>query len=178
MHNELDLKQALSNLLDEKTFLSEGGTIGFGLLHEYPVSKNEGSLTRVLGCLKGSDAAIRRVCASLGLELKPKVLYKETYRSVLILLDKFVELGYVDTMFEFLLCMANTTMKMNQSTRNVSSSDRVGWRKMAVARLNIMMNFASFNIFIVRPPSSPTQAHLPGSCAISASSSLVSRSRM
>jgi len=104
MHNELDLKQALSNLLDEKTFLPEGGTIGFGLLHEYPVSKNEGSLARVLGCLKGSDAAIRRVCASLGLELKPKVLYKETYGSVLILLDEFVELGYVDTAFQCLLC--------------------------------------------------------------------------
>jgi len=104
IHNELNLKQALSNLLDEKTFLPEGGTIGFGLLHKYPVSKDKGSPANVLNCLKGSDAAIRRVCASLGLELKPKVLYKETYGSVLILLDKFIELGYVDTAFECLLC--------------------------------------------------------------------------
>ena len=53
---------------------------------------------------QGRDAAIRRVCASLGLELEPKVLYKETYGNVLILLDKFIELDYVDTTFECLLC--------------------------------------------------------------------------
>ena len=77
MLNELNLKQVLSSLLEEETFLPEGGTIGFGLLHKYPVSKAEGSLASVLNCLKGSDAAIRRVCASLGLDLKPQVLYKE-----------------------------------------------------------------------------------------------------
>jgi hypothetical protein len=75
--NELNLKQALLDLLDEKRFLPEGGTIGFGLLHKYPVSKTKGTLESVLKCLKGSDAAIRRVCASLGLELSPKVIYKE-----------------------------------------------------------------------------------------------------
>jgi hypothetical protein len=104
MLNEFNLKQTLSDLLDEKAFLPEGGTIGFGLLHKYPVSKAKGSLESVLNCLKGSDAAIRRVCSSLGLELKPKVIYKETYGSVLILLDKFVELRYVDTAFQCLMC--------------------------------------------------------------------------
>ncbi len=80
MPNELKLKQALSDLLDEKTFLPEGGTIGFGLLHKYPVSKSKGSIESVLNCLKGSDSALRRICASaasLGLELKPKVIYQE-----------------------------------------------------------------------------------------------------
>jgi hypothetical protein len=109
MLNELNLKQALSKLLEETTFLPEGGTIGFGLLHKYPVSKTEGSLASVLNCLKGSDAAIRRVCASLGLDLKPKVLYKETYGSVLILLERFVEFGYVDTAFECLMCRETNT---------------------------------------------------------------------
>ena len=104
MPNELKLKQAVSDLLDEKTFLPEGGTIGFGLLHKYPVSKAKGSLESVLNCLKGSDSALRRVCASLGLELKPRVIYKETYGRVLILMDGFIELGYVDTKLEYLLC--------------------------------------------------------------------------
>jgi hypothetical protein len=94
MLNELKLKQALSDLLDEKTFLPEGGTVGFGLLHKYPVSKTEGSLESVFSCLKGSDAAIRRVCASLGLDLKPKVLYK--LGNVMTLVDHFVELDYVE----------------------------------------------------------------------------------
>lgn len=78
--------------------------IGFGLLHKYPVSKDEGSLKSVLNILKGSDATIRRVCSSLGLELKPKVLYKETEGEVLILLDEFFELGYIDTSFDYLMC--------------------------------------------------------------------------
>lgn len=108
IHNEYDLKQALSDLLNEETFLPEGGTIGFGLLHKYPVSKADGSLASVLNCLKGSDAAIQRVCSSLGLVLKPKVLYKENYGNVLIVSDEFVEFGYVDTAFQCLMCRENT----------------------------------------------------------------------
>ena len=104
MPNELKLKQALSDLLDEKTFLPEGGTIGFGLLHKYPVSKDEGNIESVLNCLKGTDSALRRVCSSLGLELKPKVIYQE---DALILMDQFIELGYVDTALECLLCRDN-----------------------------------------------------------------------
>ena len=105
MFNELKLKQALLELLDEPTFLPEGGLIGFGLRHKYPVSKTERSLAKVLSCLKGSDAIIRRVCASVGLELKPNVIYKETYGEVLILVDKFVELDFqIDTSFQDLMC--------------------------------------------------------------------------
>ena len=106
MPNELQLKQALSNLLDEKKFLPEGGTIGFGLLHKYPVSKSQGSLERVLNCLKGSDSALRRVCASLGLELKPKVIYKE---DVLVLTDEFIDLRdcYIDTTLEDFMCTSH-----------------------------------------------------------------------
>ena len=102
--NELNLKQALLDLLDEQTFLPEGGTIGFGLLHKYPVSKTKGTLNSVLNCLKGSDAAIRRVCASLGLELKAKVIYKEMHRDILILMDRFVKLDHVESSFEYLMC--------------------------------------------------------------------------
>jgi len=105
MPNELNLKQALSELLDEKTFLPEGGTIGFGLLHKYPVSKSKGNIESVLNCLKGSDSALRRVCASLGLELKPKVIYKEKYGDVLMMMDEFIELpGSYDDSLECFLC--------------------------------------------------------------------------
>ena len=107
MLNEVNLKQALSDLLNEKTFLPEGGTIGFGLLHKYPVSKAKGSLESVLKCLKGSDAAIRRVCSSLGLELKPKVIYSEKDGEALMLFDEFVELStdsYIDESLECLMC--------------------------------------------------------------------------
>jgi hypothetical protein len=101
MINEITLKQALSDLLVEQTFLPEGGTIGFGLLHMYPVSKTEGSLQSVVNCLKGSDAAIYRVCTSLGLELKPKVIYEDSSEEYQILLGGFVEFGsQVDSSFQ------------------------------------------------------------------------------
>ena len=102
--NDLSLKQALSDLLAEKEFLPEGGTVGFGLRHKYPVSKTDGTLESVLGCLKGSDASIRRVCSSLGLELKPKVIYKGTEEEVFILVDEFPKLEYVDASLERYLC--------------------------------------------------------------------------
>jgi hypothetical protein len=111
MPNELKLKQALLDLLDDKTFLPEGGTIGFGLLHQYPVSKTKGSLKGVLNCLKGSDAALRRVCASFGLKLKLKVIYRENGGGVLILTDGFMSLDYVDEPFEWLLCRNNKRSK-------------------------------------------------------------------
>ena len=104
MPNELKSKEALSELLDDKTFLPEGGTIGFGLLHKYPVSKSEGNLGSVLNCLKGSNSALRRVCSSLGLELKPKVICKEQNGDVLILMDQFIDLpGYYENSLECFL---------------------------------------------------------------------------
>jgi len=113
MLSELKFKQALSDLLDEKTFLPKGGNIGFGLLHQYPVSKTQGSLERVIHCLKGSDAAIRRVCASLGLDLKPKVLYKdsETRGHVMTLVDEFVETDYIEESLEDFLCSSGFIVK-------------------------------------------------------------------
>jgi len=111
MHNEAKLKQALSDLLSEENFLPEGGTIGFGLLHKYPVSKSSGGLKQVLSCLKGSDAMIRRVCEFLGLELTPKVIYHEKYGDVLILVDGFVELEYVDSGLAELMCEEKSSHK-------------------------------------------------------------------
>jgi hypothetical protein len=93
--NELNMKEVLSDLLGEKTFLPGGGTIGFGRIQD------KGSFESFLNYLKGSDAAIRRLCASLGLDL----IYKKTFGSVLILLDQFVEFGYVDTAFQSLIEM-------------------------------------------------------------------------
>jgi len=116
MPNELKLKQALSDLLDKKTFLPEGGTIGFGLLHKYPVSKDKGNIESVLNCLKGTDSVLWHVCLSLGLELKLKVIYKESYGDVLILMDEFIKLDYVDTALECLLCRDNNKWSLDQGS--------------------------------------------------------------
>ncbi len=100
MSNEFKLKQALSDLLEEKTFLLEGGTMDFRLLYKYPISKTEGRNLE-------SNSVLQHICLSLGLELKLKVIYKETYGSVLILADQFVDFGYVNTLFRSLICKEN-----------------------------------------------------------------------
>ena len=90
--NEAALKSALSHLLLDPEFLPEGGNLGFGLQHQYPVSKNE-SIAELLNCLKGSDSVIRRVCKDLSLDASLKVMYLDEYYNHLIMVDKVVDLS-------------------------------------------------------------------------------------
>ena len=65
---------ALKITLQDKDFLREGGTLGFGLQYQYPVSyrtKTEDLQNR----LKGSDAHIWNVCSDLGLNPKLWITY-------------------------------------------------------------------------------------------------------
>jgi hypothetical protein len=72
--SELAFKEALSDILADDRVLPEGGTLGFGLRHEYPI-KPKTPLQHVLPYLKGSDAIIQRVCAQLSLALLVNVVY-------------------------------------------------------------------------------------------------------
>ncbi|PBK68257.1 hypothetical protein ARMSODRAFT_1085550 [Armillaria solidipes] len=56
------LKTVLEKLLADRNFLPEGGLLGFGLRHQYP--------------LKGSDANILRVCRDLSLDTNVRILYR------------------------------------------------------------------------------------------------------
>ncbi|KAH9831433.1 uncharacterized protein C8Q71DRAFT_715313 [Rhodofomes roseus] len=68
---ESSLKAALQHLLDDPTFLPEGGHLGFCLSHQYPVESDRGAgakaLSEVSGMLKGSDASLASVFTALGL---------------------------------------------------------------------------------------------------------------
>jgi hypothetical protein len=55
---EIAFRTTLSALLSNKTFMEEGGYLGFGLHHEYPLDPNAG-LGDLINRLKGSDAIIR-----------------------------------------------------------------------------------------------------------------------
>lgn len=87
---ELALKSAFRALLEDKKYLPEGGLLGFGLRHEYPVDltevkcshsrddKPKSQLTpidQLLGALKGSDAILQKVCKDLGLKVDLQMLY-------------------------------------------------------------------------------------------------------
>ena len=65
-----NLQSTLQNLLKSPDFLPEGGTLGFGLAHLYPVTfKSE--LKDMTKYLKGEDAHVYRAC--LGLQLNPSL---------------------------------------------------------------------------------------------------------
>ncbi|KAF8425078.1 hypothetical protein L210DRAFT_3567602 [Boletus edulis BED1] len=59
--SHLQLKQALVDLVNDKSKLPNGGYLGFGLAHEY---------------LKGSDRALADVCDALGLRYSLRLLYR------------------------------------------------------------------------------------------------------
>ncbi|KAI0293290.1 hypothetical protein B0F90DRAFT_1763795 [Multifurca ochricompacta] len=75
--NERTFRTTLEALLENGEFLPEGGTLGFGLRHVYPVVQR-GSLNHVYDLLKGSDAAIYRSFRALGFD-PVLYLYHEWY---------------------------------------------------------------------------------------------------
>jgi len=95
--NETAFKAALSDLLADASVLPQGGPLGFGLHHEYPVTvKTE--LSTLNDRLKGSDAIIRRVCSQLSLDTSLKVIYKEDKYSRIfnIMTNRFADLSQDD----------------------------------------------------------------------------------
>lgn len=73
---ETTFKTALSTLLSDNTFMKEGGYLGFGLQHEYPLDPAVG-LGNLINCLKGNDAIIQRVCSDLSLQTMLHVIYED-----------------------------------------------------------------------------------------------------
>jgi hypothetical protein len=67
---------ALSKLLSDDTFLEEGGFLGFGLQHEYPLDPKDG-IRNLINYLKGSDAIIHRVCSQHSLQTMLRVVYQD-----------------------------------------------------------------------------------------------------
>jgi hypothetical protein len=93
--NKAEFKSTLSRLLLDPEFLPQGGRLGFGLQHQYPVDSKTGSVEGLLDCLKGSDAVIYRVCQELSLEASLQVMY--SYDDRLVMVPKVVDMsGYPD----------------------------------------------------------------------------------
>lgn len=86
--HETKFREVLQRLLDDPTFLPEGGSIGFGLRYQYPVEKRKEqnpllpykSLSVAQQCLKGSDAVIMAVARELTLAASLRVLYQPDER--------------------------------------------------------------------------------------------------
>ncbi|KAH9953970.1 hypothetical protein BC827DRAFT_1272990 [Russula dissimulans] len=71
--HERAFRENLEALLENPEFLPDGGTLGFGLRHVYPI--NDG-IKHVYGLLKGSDAVVYRSACALGFEPLLYMIYE------------------------------------------------------------------------------------------------------
>ena len=71
-----NLQSTLQKLLKSPEFLPDGGTLGFGLAHQYPVTfKTE--LKDMIEYLKGEDAHVYRACKLLQLQPSLRMVYDD-----------------------------------------------------------------------------------------------------
>ncbi|KAG1718203.1 hypothetical protein EDB19DRAFT_1800771 [Suillus lakei] len=100
--NELEFKAAFSSLLEDSSVLPNGGKLGFGLRHEYPVNVQT-DLTELIGCLKGGDALIYKVCTQLSLDASLKVVYRDDDSEHDIMIDGIANLegAYMNNRLSF-----------------------------------------------------------------------------
>ncbi|KIP10915.1 hypothetical protein PHLGIDRAFT_45907, partial [Phlebiopsis gigantea 11061_1 CR5-6] len=61
------LRDALAQLLADKTFLPRGGFIGFGLSHQYATTSRKTTSLSEITAMKGKDAVLMKVCKGLGI---------------------------------------------------------------------------------------------------------------
>jgi hypothetical protein len=76
---EVKIRESLIELLNNPSFLPDGGLVGFGLSHLYPIDfdyKQGINLDEFGESLKGTDAAIKRACDSLSLDVSVKMVYQ------------------------------------------------------------------------------------------------------
>ena len=70
------LRTTLQGLLKSPEFLPDGGLLGFGLVHLYPVTSDT-NLREMTGYLKGEDAYVYRTCRELQLQPSLRVIYDD-----------------------------------------------------------------------------------------------------
>jgi hypothetical protein len=79
---EETFKRVMEEALADTTFLPDGGYLGFGFCHEYPIETGPerpktDKVQLISRYLKGRDAVVRRVCAELGLNTRIVLDYVE-----------------------------------------------------------------------------------------------------
>jgi hypothetical protein len=65
---ESAFRETFRALLENPEFLPNGGTLGFGMRHVYPIAKHAHDLKPIYGALKGSDAIVYQASHALGFQ--------------------------------------------------------------------------------------------------------------
>ncbi|KZT69557.1 hypothetical protein DAEQUDRAFT_765397 [Daedalea quercina L-15889] len=106
------LRAAFADLIEDTTFMSNGGCLGFGLRHQYPLNKSQyiardherrwgrpevkyvpGPELRALEqYLKGGDALLKQVCDELKLKTSLGIVYRDPNEQVEVLCPQVVDL--------------------------------------------------------------------------------------
>ncbi|KAI0300615.1 hypothetical protein B0F90DRAFT_1925707 [Multifurca ochricompacta] len=90
--NDRAFRMTLEGLLENPEFLADGGTLGFGLRHIYPVEDSE-DLKHIYGLLKGIDATVYQSLRALGFEPVLYLYYEvERIDPEAAIIDKVTEL--------------------------------------------------------------------------------------
>jgi len=92
--NVSNLQTTLQGLLKSPEFLPDGGRLGFGLAHLYPMTF-ETELQEMTTYLKGADADVYRACREVQLQPSLRMIYDEDLYSELgTMLDYITEVDY------------------------------------------------------------------------------------
>jgi hypothetical protein len=93
--NQEGFCEALKALLGNPEFMADGGTLGFGLRHVYPIKE---SLNHVYNVLKGSDTIVYQSMRALGFEPVLYVYYDKAGRSdgpQSAMVDRLINFNYI-----------------------------------------------------------------------------------
>jgi hypothetical protein len=113
--NQEGFREAFEALLGDPEFMADGGTLGFGLRHVYPI---KGSLKHVYNVLKGSDTVVYQSMRALGFEPVLYVYYGE-YED-----DDGPRGAMVDTLIDFdTFCEDGTILSMVQEQGGIPVRD-------------------------------------------------------
>jgi hypothetical protein len=93
--SDSNLQTTLQRLLKSPEFLPDGGTLGFGLAHLYPVTSETG-LQEMTSYLKGADAHVYQACRDLQLQPSLQLIYNvdQSDSDYGIMLDKIAHMWY------------------------------------------------------------------------------------
>ncbi|KAK0219383.1 hypothetical protein EDD85DRAFT_1028980 [Armillaria nabsnona] len=138
------VKEALEGLLSASDFLPEGGMLGFGLRHQYPIAvsaadtggKAQEQFSRLVDYLKGGDASIFRACRDLSLEPILRIIYRPRDYGLVYMLDHVVqdiedrgqwELDYLDTELQSRGTLISATQDWAWSPRRSTTFPEIVW---------------------------------------------------
>jgi hypothetical protein len=90
--------ERISEALDNPDFLKDGGTIGFTLVHSYPIYSEEVDFRKDFPqLLKGCDALLYRIALSLDIEIQLRAVYEEKAKYLIRGTYEYDQMSYLDS---------------------------------------------------------------------------------